>query len=100
MPAYACVPGDDRIRRKEAGPKAAEVKVGRKRVVRTALITPFRIRDDRIVVIDELAAKTHADPLSFRIACFQVCELEVPGIFIGYTDRRFLKERPRVLNLA
>src|SRR5215467_10398425 len=68
-------------------------------VVRTALISPFRISDDRVVVIDELASKPHADPSLFWITGFQICELEVPCVFIRYAVWKLLQKRPRILEL-
>src|ERR1051326_6086933 len=84
---------------KEAKTKPAIPEIRYQSIVRTPLVAPFRIRDDGIVVIDELPAGAHADPLRLGVADLCVSEFQIPGVFIWRTERRLLSERPGILHL-
>src|SRR5579884_1536373 len=87
MPAHAEIAGDYRKSGEYPNPKAGIVKIGYSGVVRTALVAPFGIRNERVVVVDELPADPHADPLCFGITGFGICKLEIPGVFVRRAQR-------------
>src|SRR6516225_6560124 len=99
MPAHAGIASNDGIRGKHASTKTAEMKIRCDRVVRASLISPFRIGDNRVVVIDELPSKPQADPPLLGIACFHIGQFQVPRVLIGWSVWRLLEKGPRILDL-
>src|SRR5262249_348650 len=99
MPAHAGIASNDGISGKYASTKPAEMKIRCDPIVRTPLISPFRVGDDGVVVIDELPSKPQTDPPFLGIARFQIRQFQVPRVLIGWSVWRLLKKRPGILDL-
>ncbi len=79
---------------------AVDVQIRDHGVVGTALVAPFRIRNDGVVVIDQLAADAHADPLLRGVAKLGVGQLEIEAIRVRRLQGRLLEPGASVLHLS
>src|ERR1700686_3668476 len=92
--------GDHRRRSEKAQTVATIAKIDYNGIVRSPLVAPFRICNDRIVVIDQLPSHAHAIPLCLWIAKLRITKLQIPSIQIRRTIRRFLQEWAGILYLC
>ena len=79
--------------------KTIQVQIRDHRVVGASLIAPLGIGNDGVVVVDQLAAHPHADPLFLGVAKLGEGQLEIEAVGIGRLQRRLLQPGTGVLHL-
>ena len=84
----------------DSEPVALVVEVDDRGVVGAALVAPFGVGDEGVVVVDQLASDAEADLVLLGVAEFDVGELEIVLVLIGRAERGSLAEGPGVLKLA
>ena len=100
MMADAFVQRHDGRRGENSQAEILVVEVRDNGVIGSALIAPLGIRDDGVVVIDQLAADAHAEPLAFGVAELDISQLQIQTIRVRWLQRRILPPRAGVLDLA